>query len=128
MKLLLDTHIFLWFISGDKRLTPAMTSAIRDVNNEVFLSAASIWEVIVKWQLGKLPLPNAPQEYLLQQRANHQIAPLAIDEETIRFLPELPLYHRDPFDRILVCQALQHDLTFVTADPAIKAYTIATLS
>ena len=127
MKLLLDTHIFLWFISGDDRLSKTARDAIEDIENEVFLSAASIWETVGKHQPGKLPLPAAPAEYLPQKRIIHQIAALPIDEATIAFLPQLPALHRDPFDRILICQALQHGLTIVTVDAAVKQYSVAVL-
>ena len=128
MKILLDTHIFLWFISGDTKLSASAQAHIRDPNNEVYLSVASIWEAVVKYQLGKLPLPQSPEIYLLLQRQNHHIASLGIDEATIAFLPKLPTLHRDPFDRILICQALQHSLTIVTVDAAITAYPVATMS
>ena len=128
MKLLLDTHIFLWFISGDARLSPNAVTQITDPANSVFLSAASVWEAVIKFQLGKLPLPQAPEIYLPQQRRNHRIASLGIDEATIAFLPKLPVLHRDPFDRLLVCQALQHGLTLVTVDAAIQAYPVPTMS
>ena len=128
MKLLLDTHIFLWFISNDPRLSQATKSKMLDSSNEVFLSVASVWEVVIKHQLGKLPLPQPPELYLPQQRRGHSIASLEIDETTISFLPKLPALHRDPFDRILICQALQHDLILVTVDAAIQAYSVPTMS
>jgi len=128
MRLLLDTHIFLWFISGDKRLSAAALSNIRDPNNDVYLSVASVWEGVVKHQLGKLPLPQQPETYLPLQRKNHHIASLGLDEATIAFLPKLPSLHRDPFDRILICQALQHGLTIVTVDAAIIVYPVPTTS
>ena len=128
MKLLLDTHIFLWFISGDNRLSAAAQASIRDPNNEVYLSVASIWEAVVKHQLGKLPLPQPPETYLPLQRQRHLIKSLTIDEDTIMYLPKLPALHRDPFDRILICQALQHGLTIVTIDAAIAAYSVPTIN
>lgn len=128
MKFLLDTPIFLWFISGDARLSPASKALIIDPGNAVYLSAASVWEVVIKHQLGKLPLPQPPAIYLPQQRQNHLISSLAIDETTLSFLPKLPALHRDPFDRILICQALQHGLTLVTVDTAITAYPVPTTS
>lgn len=124
MKLLLDTHIFLWFISGDTRLSTVAQSHITDPNNEVHLSVASVWEAVVKHQLVKLPLP--PETYLPFQRQNHHILSLDINEATIAFLPKLPTLHRDPFDRILICQALQHGLTIITVDAALNAYPVLT--
>ncbi|RMG15497.1 MAG: type II toxin-antitoxin system VapC family toxin, partial [Cyanobacteria bacterium J055] len=105
MNILLDTHIFLWFISGDSRLSADVRDAIRDSDNIVYLSVASIWESIIKYQLGKLPLPEPPEFYLPKQRILHQISSLSIDESSVALLAQLPALHRDPFDRILICQA-----------------------
>lgn len=124
MKILLDTHIFLWFISGDSQLSVPIRDSIRDPENEVYLSAVSIWEAIVKHQLDKLPLPSHPAIYLPRQRELHQISNLDLDEKSVIQLANLPVLHRDPFDRMLICQTLQHGLTLATADSAIRAYPI----
>ena len=124
MKILLDTHVFLWFISGDTRLSSNVRDAIRDPINEVYLSAVSIWEAIVKYQLGKLSLPEHPGKYLPRRRNLHQIACLDLDESSVIQLTNLPFLHRDPFDRMLICQALQKDLTIATVDAAIRAYPV----
>nr|CAA9226503.1 hypothetical protein AVDCRST_MAG63-755 [uncultured Armatimonadetes bacterium] len=122
MRLLLDTHIFLWFISGDGRLPDAARNAIRDPDNDVYLSVVSVWEAIIKYQLGKLPLPESPEAYLPEQREKHLISSLDVDEASVARLAHLPPLHRDPFDRLLVCQALQRDLIIVTVDTAVLAY------
>ena len=127
MRILLDTHIFLWFISGDTQFSMDIRDAIRDPDNEVYLSAVSVWEAIVKYQLGKLPLPEPPETYLPKQRDLHQISSLNLDENSVIQLSKLPLLHRDPFDRMLICQALQNDLTIVTVDTAIRAYSVNVL-
>ncbi len=127
MKLLLDTQVFLWFISGDARLSANVRDAIQNSENEVYLSVVSLWEAIVKYQLGKLPLPQAPEDYLPLQRQQHEIASLALDEPSVMRLATLPSLHRDPFDRMLICQALHHDLVIVTADEAIAQYPVPTL-
>ena len=127
MRILLDTHIFLWFISGATQLSDRFRDAIRDADNEVYLSAISVWEVIVKHQLGKLPLPESPEICLPKQRDLHQIASLPFDEMTVIQLAKLPPLHRDPFDRMLVCQALQHNLTIATVDPFVRAYLVNVL-
>lgn len=124
MKLLLDTHVFLWFISGDARLPAVMQEGIRDLNNEVYLSVVSLWEAMIKHQLGKLPLPEVPERYLPLQRERHQIASLPLDEASVVHLASLPALHRDPFDRILICQALGYGLTIVTVDDLIRAYAV----
>ncbi|NMF86805.1 type II toxin-antitoxin system VapC family toxin [Nodosilinea sp. P-1105] len=127
MRILLDTHIFLWFISGDTQLSTDVRDAIRDPDNEVYLSAISVWEAIVKYQLGKLPLPEHPETYLPKQRDLHQIASLALDESSVIQLAKLPLLNRDPFDRMLICQALQNDLTIATVDSAVRAYSVSVM-
>lgn len=124
MKVLLDTHIFLWFISGDNKLATDIKDAISDYDNEVYLSIISIWECIVKYKLGKLPLPESPEIYLPKQRDRHQIINLNLDESSVIQLAKIPSLHRDPFDRMLICQALQYNLAIATVDAAIRAYPI----
>lgn len=124
MKLLLDTHIFLWYISGDGRLPEAMQQAIRIVDNQIYLSVVSLWETVVKYRLGKLPLPESPEGYLPLQRERHLITSLSLDEVSVSQLGKLPNIHRDPFDRMLICQALAHDLTLMTLDDTVRAYPI----
>ncbi|MFO0805777.1 MAG: type II toxin-antitoxin system VapC family toxin [Gemmataceae bacterium] len=124
MKLLLDTHAFLWYITNDTKLPLPFASAIRNPSNEVFVSAASIWEAVIKHHLGKLPLPQPPAEYLPRQRIVHGLLPLAVDEGAMPFLAKLPPLHRDPFDRILVAQAQQHGMTLASIDPLVLAYPV----
>ncbi|MDQ3302214.1 MAG: type II toxin-antitoxin system VapC family toxin [Actinomycetota bacterium] len=126
MKLLLDTHVFLWFISGDKNLRASTQDSIRQSGNEVYLSVVSVWEAMIKHQLGKLPLPEPPARYLPEQRRRHSISSLAVDEASVARLAGLPPLHRDPFDRLLVCQALEHGLTLITVDDAVRAYPVDT--
>ena len=122
MKLLLDTHVFLWAINADANLPGAFRKAISDPTNTVFLSVASLWEADIKFNLGKLSLPLPPVEYIPPRRAAHGIASLTIDEETLIALAELPDLHRDPFDRIILAQAIQHGMTIATVDKAMLAY------
>jgi PIN domain nuclease of toxin-antitoxin system len=128
MKLLLDTHIFLWFISGDPRLPVGFRDSVRDPDNRVFLSVVSLWEAIIKFQLGKLPLPESPEVYLPKQRERHLITSLPVDESSVAELAKLPLLHRDPFDRLLICQAIRHGLTILTVDQAIQAYPVSIMA
>jgi PIN domain nuclease of toxin-antitoxin system len=121
MRILLDTHVFLWYISADPQLPVAFRDAIRDPANEVYLSVASVWETVIKYALGKLPLPEAPAEYLPRQREAHRIATLPVEEAA------LAPHHRDPFDRILIAQALQHGLQLATVDDAVRAYPVPLL-
>jgi PIN domain nuclease of toxin-antitoxin system len=118
---------FLWLISGDSQLSTHVRDTIRDPDNEVYLSAISVWEAIVKYQLGKLPLPEPPETYLPKQRDLHQIASLALDESSVMQLAKLPPLHRDPFDRMLICQALQNGLTIATVDSAVRAYPVSVM-
>jgi PIN domain nuclease of toxin-antitoxin system len=127
MRLLLDTHVFLWYISADARLPAAHRSAIQDSGNEVFLSAASVWESVVKHGLGKLPLPEPPALYLPRQRARHGIGALPVNEEDMAALASLPPLHRDPFDRMLIAQAIHHSLTLATVDEAFTEYAVPKL-
>jgi PIN domain nuclease of toxin-antitoxin system len=127
IRLLLDTHIFLWYISGDPHLPAAFRDPIRDPANEVYLSVASVWEAVIKYALGKLPLPAPPAEYLPRQRERHGIATLPVEEGALTHLVTLPPLHRDPFDRIMVAQALQHDLTVATVDAVVRAYPVKLL-
>jgi PIN domain nuclease of toxin-antitoxin system len=125
MTLLLDTHVFLWFINRDARLPAKMRDAIRDTNNQAYLSVVSFWEVSVKYQSGKLPLPQAPEHYIPSLRRQHHILDLQLDEASIAQLANLPRIHNDPFDRMLACQSLEHNLTLMTVDPILQSYPVA---
>ncbi len=127
MKLLLDTHIFLWYISGDVKLAASTRDIIRDPQTAVYLSVASVWEAIVKYQLGKLPLPQPAAQYLPQQRERHKLTSLPLDEASVARLETLPGLHRDPFDRMLICQSLEHQLSIATVDPVLRAYPVTVL-
>ena len=122
MRLLLDTHIFLWYITGDPRLPATVLQLIRNPANEVYLSVVSIWEAIVKYQLGRLPLPKSPAFYVPQQRQRHKIESLPLDEDSVANLAKLPALHKDPFDRMLICQAMKHGLAITSTDGAVRAY------
>lgn len=127
MRLLLDTCTFLWIAAGSPELSDPARAAYANPDNEVFLSAVSAWEIAMKHDLGKLPLPEAPVRYIPAVRSRHGIAPLVLEEEAALQLPKLPALHRDPFDRMLVCQAIAHRLDIVTPDPAIAQYPVRIL-
>ncbi len=122
MKLLLDTHIFLWFISDNPQLSEPLRQEIQNSNNEIFLSVVSIWECIIKYQLGKLKFPEHPDSYLPKKRKQHLIKSIIVDESSLVYLKKLDPLHKDPFDRLLMCQSLQHNLTMVTEDQTVLAY------
>jgi PIN domain nuclease of toxin-antitoxin system len=128
MRLLLDTHTFLWYITNDPKLPRYAYDAIREKSNEAYLSVVSIWEALVKYQIGKLPLPAPADEYIKERQVAHRIATLALDVDAVARLLTLPSHHRDPFDRMLICQALQHSLTIVTSDDQLRRYPVAILS
>jgi PIN domain nuclease of toxin-antitoxin system len=123
---LLDTCTFLWISTASTQLSPAAREVFADPANDVYLSAVSAWEVTVKHALGKLPLPAPPDRFVPQQRTQHLIEPLALDETAVLQLGKLPARHRDPFDRMLVCQAIAHGLTILTPDPLIAQYPVLT--
>lgn len=95
--------------------------------NEILLSAASAWEIAVKQALGKLDLPQPASPYVTKKREQHAIQSLAIDEESALMAHRLALLHRDPFDRLLICQAITHGLTVATPDPLIRQYPVRTV-
>ena len=122
MKLLLDTCTFLWVLTGTRELSPRAAALFQAQDNEVFLSAASAWEIAMKYALGRLALRHPPERYVPSERDARGIAALAIDEESALHVSRLPPLHRDPFDRILVSQAIVHGLTILTPDPLITQY------
>jgi len=127
MRLLLDTCTFLWILSEPSRVPGPVLEAFRSPGNEVFLSAASAWEITVKHSLGKLPLPADPVRFVPAQREAHGIRALDITEEAALHQSRLPLLHRDPFDRLLVSQSIVQELTILTPDPLIAQYGCRTL-
>ncbi len=127
MKILPDTREFLYLISADPKLSSRALSAILDPQNSVFLSAVSFWEISVKHGLGKLVLPEPPSEFVTKQRELHRIESLPLDELSVAKLSGLPAIHRDPFDRMLICQALAHGLTLASSDPFIHQYPVTIL-
>jgi PIN domain nuclease of toxin-antitoxin system len=127
MKLLLDTHIFIWHIAANPKLPEKFQQEISNKNNTVYVSVISIWEALIKAKLGKLTLPEHPENYLLEMREKHQFLSLQLDEASLKQLPGLPLCHRDPFDRILICQALEHSMTIVSVDEILNKYSVKIL-
>ena len=127
MNILLDTCEFLWLITGDSKLSLGVSSAILNPENRVFLSVVSAWEISVKHGLGKLDLPEVPSQFVPRQRELHFIESLPLDEASIYQLPNLPALHRDPFDRMLICQSLAHSMTLASSDPLVQQYPVSLL-
>lgn len=130
MKLLLDTCTFLWWAGKSEHISLNAKAALADADNELFLSAVSSWEILVSHMRGKkLPLhvPSEPEHYFSQLRQRVGAESLPITETTTMQLPKLPLVHKDPFDRLLICQAIEHGLILVTPDKLVSRYPIRTL-
>lgn len=123
MRLLLDTCTFLW-LAGGHALSAASAAAVRDASNEVYLSAVSVWEIATKHQAGRLPLPEPPDRLIPTERRLRGVEPLAFDEESALQVLRLPALHRDPFDRMLISQAIAGSLAIVTPDPLISQYPV----
>ena len=127
MTLLVDTAAFLWWVTGSPRLSRGAREALTDPGNDVFLSVVSTWEIALKHTLGRLPLPEDPESLIPRMRVGHRVEELALTEAATLQLPKLPDLHRDPFDRMLVCQAIAHGMALVTSDPILRRYPIRTL-
>ena len=123
MRLLLDTCTFLW-MAGGSSLSETAAAAIRTPSNDVFLSAVSVWEICSKYQAGRLPLPEPPDRLIPVERTLRGVSPLPFDEESAFHSLRLPQLHRDPFDRMLISQAIAQGLAIVTPDPLIARYPI----
>jgi PIN domain nuclease of toxin-antitoxin system len=124
MDLLLDTHAFLWWDAADPQLGAACAAAIADPANRVFVSAASIWEIAIKQRAGRLSFTGSPSQTVMRNGFLH----LPISAEHAEAAAALPPIHQDPFDRILIAQALQRGFVLATADVAIKRYGVPQLS
>ena len=125
MRLLLDTHALLWWIADDERLSSRASALIADGANEVLVSAASAWEIVVKSALGRVEVPAPVDRFLVVQLEANTFVPLPIQMRHALGLSALPDVHRDPFDRILVAQAIAEDLTLVSRDPELRRYPVA---
>ncbi|HLH30157.1 MAG TPA: type II toxin-antitoxin system VapC family toxin [Terriglobia bacterium] len=124
MKLLLDTVVFLDAVLRPQDLSARARGLLLDADNERYLSIVSSWEIVVKYSLGKLALPADPQFFIPEHRNRLATDLLHLDEESVLQIPRLPPVHRDPFDRILVSQALVHGMMFVTPDTRIAQYPV----
>jgi PIN domain nuclease of toxin-antitoxin system len=125
MRLLLDTHVFIWWNSDYSKLSSKARNLIEDENNELILSVVSVWEMQIKLQLGKLPVMPASLDIIIsRQQSENALAILPVQLEHVFAIDDLPLLHRDPFDRMLVAQAKAENLPLVTHDAMISQYPI----
>ena len=122
MRVLLDTHAFLWLDAARNKLSPTAVEAFQNPDNEIYLSIASVWEIQIKTQLGRLTLPLPLPEMVRAQQAANGIRLLALELEHIYTLASLPAHHADPFDRVLLAQAQADGLTLMSNDSALAAY------
>jgi PIN domain nuclease of toxin-antitoxin system len=124
MKLLLDTHAFLWWILDDPKLSARALDLIGDSRNTLFWSAASSWEVSIKYSLGRLPLPETPEQFLPTELAKNRIESLPIIDAHAFRAGLLPRHHTDPFDRMLVAQAQEESLGLISGDEQLSMYKV----
>lgn len=124
MKALLDTHTFLWWNLDDPQLSNTARAFIGDGRNQIFLSAASAWEIAIKYGKGRLELPEPPDQYVANRLNQHRFSALPIQLSHALQVYGLPDIHRDPFDRLLVIQSQLEELPLLTADPEIASYDV----
>ena len=127
MRLLLDTHVFIWWADAPEKLSPGALAALEDEANELLLSVASVWEMQIKIQLGKLKLSLPLQELIRNQQETNELAVLPVALTHVLALDALPFHHKDPFDRLLIAQSVEEDLTVVSADSQFSAYSVKLL-
>ena len=124
MKFLLDTHSFLWWITDSQHLSQMAQEIISDSNSELFWSAASSWEVAIKYNLGRLRLPEAPELFIPTELVKNRIESLHIVDEHSFRAGQLPLHHHDPFDRMLIAQAQIEEMEIISNDHQISLYDV----
>ena len=127
MKLLLDTHIFIWWVSDPSKLSQQALALCEDCTNSVIVSVASIWEIQIKQQLGKLTLNLPLQQLIANQQQTNDVVVLPIELEHVLALQSLPAHHKDPFDRMLVAQAIVEQAILLSADSVFAAYPVQVL-
>lgn len=128
MRLLVDTQALLWFTRDDKALSPKARHALMKQADEVWVSCAALWEIAIKSSLGKLQLPKPCGDYIRQDVLGNAFTLLEISVNHLERVHSLPFIHRDPFDRLMVAQAMEENLVLVTNDPQIRSYrTLKTL-
>jgi PIN domain nuclease of toxin-antitoxin system len=127
MRVLLDTHVLIWLVEGDKNLTNVARSAIEDEDNSLYLSIASLWEITIKLSLGKLDLQLSVDEMVESFLIPGGIQILQVETRHLSILRDLPLHHRDPFDRLIIAQAQAEGMTLVSADRIFGMYEVELL-
>lgn len=121
---LLDTHTWLWMLTEPDRLRPEIRELLTDPREELLLSAVSSWEIAIKYRLGRLPLPEPPMTYVPDRIRRTGVTLLAVEHDHALRVSELPERHRDPFDRLLICQAQALGIAVITTDPVFTGYDV----
>ncbi|MEA5604415.1 type II toxin-antitoxin system VapC family toxin [Nostoc sp. UHCC 0252] len=124
MRLLLDTHTFIWYVTDNSRLSNQVLEFINDENNEILLSIASLWEIAIKQNLGKLSFNQPFEIFIIQQLNLNDFRLLDIKISHVTVVATLPLHHRDPFDRILIAQSIVENIPLLSADKIFDAYPV----
>ena len=124
MKAILDTHCLLWWLSEPGKLNARVRGLLAEDGNEFYLSAISALEVAIKWQLGKLTLPESPEIFVARIMRDQSLLPLPVRQDHALAVASLPRKHADPFDRVLICQSRIEDLPIMTADRALRSYDV----
>ena len=127
MKLLLDTHTFIWFITDSPKLTPMSKQLIEDENNQRLISMASIWEMAIKHSIGKLRFQPSFDEFIEEQIFVNKLTIIHVNLNHIKTVASLPLYHRDPFDRLIIAQSIVEKVPIISADKIFDSYSIIRL-
>ena len=128
MRILLDTQCWLWMAASPERLSARARSLVDTTEHDLFLSAASAWEIAIKHALGKLRLPEPPARYVPTRLEILRTLPLPIEHRHALQVGALPVHHRDPFDRLLIAQAQMEDLPILTADSVFSRYDVAVIA
>lgn len=128
MRVLLDTQVWLWMLAAPERLSRRARLLVVSSDNELVLSAASAWEIAIKFALGKIQLPEAPIEYIPRLMTRTGVTPLPVHHRHALHVATLPAHHRDPFDRLLVAQAQLELLPILTADRVFRSYDVKVVS
>jgi PIN domain nuclease of toxin-antitoxin system len=128
MKLLLDTHTFLWFVNDNFKLSNHLKDLIEDENNVSYLSIASLWEMSIKFNLGKLTLDPNYEEFVEREVTTSSIKLLNIELEHLKVNAVLPFHHRDPFDRLIIAQSIVFNIPIVSVDSAFDKYSVTLIN
>lgn len=127
MRILLDTHTFIWWFDSPQRLSARVLAMCQDSNNSLVVSVVSLWEILIKQQIGKLELSRPLVDIVREQQQVNTLAILPVELDHVLEVEKLPLHHRDPFDRLLISQALSEEMPIVSVDPLLRPYPVTIL-